>query len=79
MNILIGLSLFAVLVIFGGLGYLVYIALKALTEVKASPREEMFWCEKHGPIRSGGTIEFVGVKACGICFHQKLSSAERVH
>jgi hypothetical protein len=64
-------------IVLGVGGYLAYICLEAWTEVKALPREEMFLCHKHGPIKQEGTIDFFGQKACGLCFHEKLQAAEQ--
>ena len=57
--------------------YPLFLAVRAWIAVKATPREEMFWCSKHGAIRSSGTIEFIGVRSCGLCFHETMRRAER--
>jgi hypothetical protein len=65
--------------ILGASGFLYgcYIIIKAYIEVKSAPREPMMMCEKHGPIRAAGTIDFFGTKYCGLCFHDKMKAAER--
>jgi hypothetical protein len=60
-----------------GLLYLGYVVLSAYLGVKASPREPMFLCPKHGPIREKGIIDFFGTPYCGLCFHERLGAAER--
>ena len=65
------------LFILGASGYLAYVIFSGWAEVKAAPREEMLMCDKHGPIRQNGTIDFFGSRFCGLCFHEKLSAAER--
>jgi len=57
--------------------YVGYVFISEWIAVKAAPREEMLLCAKHGPIRMNGTIDFYGQRYCGLCFHQRLESAER--
>jgi hypothetical protein len=66
--------LFALLIVglyFGGIwinGYL---------SVRFAPREEMLFCQKHGPLRADSAIDFLGEKVCSICFHSRLVDAEK--
>lgn len=62
--------LFAVLYV--GISYL-----RAWLSVKAAPKTEMNWCPRHGPVRKEDMITFLDVPYCPLCFHQKLSEAER--
>ena len=74
---MLSILIIAGILILAGLGYLAYIGLEAYAEVKAAPREDMLMCEKHGPIRKNGTIDFFGTQFCGLCFHDKMSAAEK--
>jgi hypothetical protein len=58
--------------------YVVITILMAWLEVKGQPKEEMFLCEKHGPIRKVHCITFLDTLYCPRCFHERLSSAEKV-
>ena len=62
-----------------GVGYLIWVWGGAYVEVKAAPREEMFYCDKHGPIRKQHVIKFLDSDYCPICFHERSSKAERIH
>jgi len=57
--------------------YLGWIVFSSYLATKASPREPMVWCPKHGPIRQQYMITFMGVPYCSICFHERLQAAER--
>jgi hypothetical protein len=58
--------------------YVGWVYFTAWFEVRALPRSETFICNKHGPIQKESTISFSGVPYCSLCFHQNLSSAERI-
>lgn len=72
----ITLLLFVMVIIFVAL-YVGWAILSTWLAVKAAPREEMLLCPVHGPIRKSNAIDFMGEPFCSICFHQRLSSAER--
>ena len=61
----------------GGL-YLVYLFLSAFAEVKTSPREEMFMCQVHGPIRKQDCITFIDLPYCPICFNDRMNTGNTV-
>ena len=76
LHLLLLFALFAVL-------YMVYIVFAAWWEVRRSPREPMFMCDRHGPIRKEHLIHFQSspktwVDYCPICFHERLASVEKV-
>ncbi len=67
-------------ILYGG-----YVYLSAYAFVKQMPRRDMFLCDKHGAISPEYVIQFqVGPKAdevqkyCSICFHEKMSKAEKI-
>jgi hypothetical protein len=66
------------LVFFGALVilYVGWLVFSTYLSVKASPREPMVWCPKHGPIRQAYMINFMGEYYCSICFHDRLKQAE---
>lgn len=51
--------------------YIGWVYLASWLEVKNAPREEMFNCDTHGPIRKVHLITFMDVPYCPICFHEK--------
>ena len=63
-----------------GLGvvvYITYLIIDTWTAVKSSPREEMFMCHIHGPIRKMHLIKFMEQEICPSCFHERLRNAEQ--
>lgn len=63
--------------------YVAWVVITTIIETKGAPREEMFLCPKHGPIRAQHCIQFQSssdtwVKYCSICFHERLTNAEKV-
>jgi hypothetical protein len=85
---IVGAILFVLIV-----GYLLLCAWDARHTVSMQPRQEMFLCEKHGPLPIGatlvlfeGTMEVVKpdgrvvkepIRACPICFNQKIQAAKK--
>jgi len=61
----------------GGL-YILYLWLDAWAAAKTAPRSEMFLCDTHGPMRKEHMITFVGIPYCPLCFHSKLTRAEKI-
>lgn len=59
--------------------YFAIIWLEAYIEVKGQPREEMFLCDKHGAISKRHLIKFMDFDYCPMCFHEKLSEAEKIN
>lgn len=62
----------------GGPGYVLWLFLSAYLEVKAQPREAMFWCTKHGMMRKKDCISFMGMDYCILCWHERVKSQEKV-
>lgn len=60
-----------------GLGYGLWTVVSGYLAVKYAPREEMFFCQKHGMLRKANCLEFLGTPACSICFHDNLVDAEK--
>lgn len=60
----------------GLLGWLIWLALGAWLTVKTSPREDMYLCPKHGPLRKKNVISFGGLDSCPLCFHERMLSVE---
>lgn len=58
-------------------GYPSYLLVSAFLEVKGSPREEMVFCQKHGPLRKSNMVMFMEQEVCPTCLHEKLKSAEQ--
>lgn len=56
--------------------YIGYLILGAFLSVKTAPREEMFICDKHGPLRKQHVISFAGIESCPICFHERMKTVE---
>lgn len=58
---------------------LVFVAelLAAWLLVRSAPREEMFLCPKHGPMRQTHTIEFMGTPYCPLCWHERMMTMEK--
>lgn len=63
--VLVLLGLYALAVIVG-----------AWLKVKGAPREEMFWCSKHGEIRKKYCIDFAGMPYCSLCFHERMKGID---
>jgi len=79
----IALWIFLGVVVSVGL-YFLYVWFDVYAKVKMAPREEMFMCDKHGPIRKKHIIKFqIGpddyVDYCPSCYHQKMSAAEKIN
>jgi len=61
-----------------GILYVAWICLEAFVEVKGQPREDMWLCDVHGTISKRHLIYFIGMPYCPLCFHNRLSSAEKI-
>lgn len=57
--------------------YVLYLIVSGFLATKSAPRKPMLWCDKHGPVLEEYMIDFMGVKYCSICFHEKMRAAEQ--
>lgn len=67
--------LITLVIILVGIGIIAWII--GYYEVRSEPRGPMLLCDTHGPINDDKTVEFVGVKYCILCFHEKNKLAEK--
>lgn len=49
----------------------------AYYQVKNTPREDMFWCHKHGTIRKKLVLDLGYTQVCPLCYREALEKAEQ--
>lgn len=78
-DVLICCGVWAVLV----MGYLGFLIFQGWAETASAPRKPMYMCDVHGPlpmdevIKFKDSVSFIDAPVCPICFHQRMSKAER--
>lgn len=83
MKILIYILIVIAVLVVLGLGYLGYMYFASYARMRMAPREEMFLCDKHGPIRKKHIIRFQiaadeFIEYCPRCYHARMSAAEKM-
>lgn len=63
-------------------GYLGFCSYVAKASVSTAPRDDMFLCEKHGPIAKRHLFQLSGytekpISMCPICYDDKMKAAKK--
>lgn len=78
---LIGVAVMLFLLLVAGL-YLSYVIMVAKDKVSSAPREDMYMCDKHGPIAKKHILKLEGytevpIEYCPICWQEKYNAAKQ--